>query len=86
MSDGTGRQQQPGDSYHHSLALVLNDVTRTANLVATTKAEELQLISWIDGLFGFGNRHRGGLPLGGHGAERDRVATERHRSRKTVNG
>lgn len=38
-------------AYHHGLALVLNDMTRTTDFIASTKTEEHELICRIDWLF-----------------------------------
>jgi hypothetical protein len=52
-------------TYHDCLALVLENVAGTANLVATTQAQEHQLISWVYGLDVLG-LHRRMLSLGRH--------------------
>lgn len=56
-------------THHDRLALVLDDVTGPADLVAAAQAEEHQLIGRIDWLLRHGRCHRGRLPLGSHGAQ-----------------
>lgn len=62
-------QSRGARPYHDRLALVLNDMTRAADLVAASQTQEHELIRGIDRLF----RDRSGiqgrsLPLGRHGS------------------
>lgn len=63
-------------SYHHGLALVLDDMARAADLVPAAEAEKLQLVGRVDGLFRLRGRQRGGFPLGRHDVERGQGATD----------
>jgi hypothetical protein len=52
-------------THHDCLALVLNDVTGPANLIASTQAQEHELVGRVYRILVFW-RQRGELPLGGH--------------------
>lgn len=64
-------------AYHNRLSLVLYDVTRPADLIATAQTVEEKLIGWVDGLVA-ARRHGSGLTFRGHdGAGMERRACGR---------
>jgi hypothetical protein len=59
------RAQKYRSSYHDSLSLVLEDMARPTNLIATAQSEKQQLVARVDWLVRLG-RLRGGLALRRH--------------------
>jgi hypothetical protein len=70
-----------GATYHYGLALVLDDMARSADLVPPAEAEELELVSWVDGLVDVCGCQCGSFPLGGHDV-RSRYGCVCHRMRR----
>ena len=54
-------------TYHDGFPLILNDMTRSADFITSTEAEEHELISGIDGLFWSFCRHGSSLSFRCHG-------------------
>lgn len=63
----SGHSENLNTTHHDGLPLVLNNMTRTSDLIATTQAIEDELIRRVDGLIVDGGRHRRRLALCRHG-------------------
>jgi hypothetical protein len=60
-----GMAVETEQAHHDSLALVLEDVTRAADFIATTQAEKHELVGWVYGVVVLGPHGRE-LPFGRH--------------------